>query len=101
MKKETAKAEKLSRKQRILFAIKTLGGKMERIAGGTLYTISNNKNAKTKKLSKGLYVSKKYCPYCGAWHFIKSEDPSELTKYTCACGAIFNNEYVTKFVKTK
>lgn len=101
MKKETTKTEKLSRKQRVVYAISSFGGKVERVPGGTLYTVANSKNAKTKKLSKGLYVSKKYCPYCSTWHFVKSENPTELTKYTCTCGAAFNGEYVTKFIKTK
>lgn len=101
MKKETAKTERLSRKQRVVYAISSLGGKAERVPGGTLYTVANSKNAKTKELSKGLYVSKKYCPYCSTWHFVKSKNPSELMKYNCTCGATFDNEYVTKFIKTK
>lgn len=101
MKKETAKAEKLSRKQRIIYAVNSSSGKAERVAGGTLYTVANSKNAKVKKLSKRLYISKKYCPFCATWHFVKSENQTELTKYTCTCGAAFDGEYVTKFIKTK
>ena len=93
--------KRYSRAELRMIAFKENGGKVERVAGGTLYTVANSKNAKVKKLSKGLYVSKKYCPYCSAWHFVKSENPTELTKYTCTCGAAFDNEYVTKFVKTK
>lgn len=101
MKKETAKPEKLSRKQRVVYAVSSFDGKAERVPGGTLYTVANSKNAKTKKLSKGLYVSKKYCPYCSTWHFVKSDNPEELMKYNCTCGASFDNEYVTKLIRTK
>lgn len=101
MKKEMAKAEKLSRKQRVIYAINSFSGKVERVPGGTLYTLANSKNAKVKKLSKGLYVSKKYCPFCATWHFVKSENQTELTKYTCRCGAAFDGEYVTKLIKRK
>lgn len=101
MKKETTKSKRLSRKQRVICAINSFGGKVERIAGGTLYTVANSKNAKVKKISKGLYISKKYCPYCATWHFVKSENQTELTKYTCTCGAAFDGEYVTKFIKAK
>lgn len=101
MKKETAKPEKLSRKQRVVYAVNSFDGKAERVPGGTLYTVANSKNAKTKKLSKGLYVSKKYCPYCSTWHFVKSDNPEELLKCNCTCGASFDNEYVTKLIRTK
>lgn len=93
--------KRYSRKQRVVYAINSFGGKVERVPGGTLYTVVNSKNAKTKKLSKRLYVSKKYCPYCSTWHFVKSENPTELTKYTCTCGAAFDGERVTKYIKTK
>lgn len=77
------------------------GGKKERIAGGTVYTIANKENAKIKEIKPGYYGSKKYCPYCGSWYFVKSNNVSELSLYDCTCGALFTGEYVTKYVKTK
>lgn len=101
MKKETAKAEKLSRKQRIIYAVNSFSGKKERIAGGTVYAIANKENAEIKEIKPGLYGSKKYCPYCGRLHFVKSKNPSELNLYDCDCGAMFTGEYVTKLIRTK
>lgn len=93
--------EKLSRKQRVVYAIKSFGGKKERTAGGVIYTIANKKNAEIKEIKRDYYGSKKYCPYCGRWHFVKSKNASELSLYDCTCGALFTGEYITKYIRTK
>lgn len=93
--------KRYSRAELRMIAFKENGGKKERIAGGVVYTIANKKNAEIKKIKRGYYGSKKYCPYCGRWHFVKSENASELKLYDCTCGALFTGEYVTKYIKTK
>ena len=59
------------------------------------------KIAEIKEIKPGYYGSKKYCPYCGSWHFVKSKNASELSLYDCTCGALFTGEYVTKYIRTK
>ena len=93
--------KRYSRAELRMVAFKENGGKKERIAGGTVYTIANKENTEIKEIKPGLYCSKKYCPYCGRWHFAKSENPRELNIYDCTCGAMFTGEYVTKLIRTK
>lgn len=93
--------KRYSRAELRRIAFKENGGKKERIAGGVIYTIANKKNAEVKEIKRGYYGSQKYCPYCGSWYFVKSENQTELTKYTCTCGAAFDGEYVTKLIRTK
>lgn len=93
--------KRYSRAELRMIAFKENGGKKERIAGGTVYTIANKKNAEIKEIKPGYYGSQKHCPYCGRWHFVKSKNPSELNLYDCTCGAMFTGEYVTKYIRTK
>lgn len=93
--------KRYSRAELRMAAFKENGGKKERIAGGTIYTMANKKNAEIKEIKPGYYGSKKYCPYCGRWHFVKSKNASELSLYDCTCGALFTGEYITKYIRTK
>lgn len=93
--------KRYSRAELRMTAFKENGGKIERIAGGTMYTIANKKNAEIKEIKPGLYGSKKYCPYCGRWHLVKSKNASELRLHDCNCGALFTGEYVIKYIRTK
>lgn len=93
--------KRYSRAELRMIAFKESGGKKERIAGGVVYTMANKKNAEIKEIKRGYYGSQKYCPYCGRLHFVKSENPSELNLYDCTCGALFTDEYVTKYIRIK
>lgn len=93
--------KRYSKAELLMTAFKENGGKKERIAGGTVYTIANKKNAEIKEIKPGLYGSQKYCPYCGRWHFVKSKNTSELRLYDCTCGALFTGKYVIKYIRTK